>query len=84
MNRVEQMTKIQKEALELFTKKNIDYGDAFATYGVIGVLMRIEDKLKRSVSITKNGVNLVQDERIRDTLIDLHNYAAMALMLLDE
>lgn len=84
MNRVEQMKQIQQEALELFTKKNIDYGDAFATYGVIGVLMRIEDKLKRSVSITKNGVNLVQDERIRDTLIDLHNYAAMALMLLDE
>ena len=84
MNRVEQMKQIQKEALELFTRKNIDYGDAFATYGVIGVLMRIEDKLKRSVSITQNGVNLVQDERIRDTLIDLHNYAAMALMLMDE
>lgn len=30
-NRVEQMIKIQKEALELFTKKNIDYGDAFAS-----------------------------------------------------
>jgi hypothetical protein len=84
MNRVEQMKQIQQEALELFTRKNIDYGDAFATYGVIGVLMRIEDKLKRSVSITKNGINLVPDERIRDTLIDLHNYAAMALMLLDE
>jgi len=84
MNRVEQMKTIQSEALELFTKKNIDYGDAFAKYGVIGVLMRIEDKLQRSVSITKNGVNLVNDEGIRDTLIDLHNYAAMALMLLDE
>ena len=84
MNRVEQMKQIQQEALELFTRKNIDYGDAFATYGVIGVLMRIEDKLKRSMTITKNGVNLVHDERIRDTLIDLHNYAAMALMLLDE
>ena len=84
MNRVEQMKQIQQEALELFTRKNTDYGDAFATYGVIGVLMRIEDKLKRSVSITKNGVNLVQDERIRDTLVDLHNYAAMALMLMDE
>jgi hypothetical protein len=84
MNRVEQMKQIQQEALELFTRKNIDYGDAFATYGVIGVLMRIEDKLKRSMTITKNGVNLVQDERIRDTLIDLHNYAAMALMLIDE
>ena len=39
MERVEQMIKIQKEA---FTK-NIDYGDAFAKYGVIGVLMRTED-----------------------------------------
>jgi hypothetical protein len=84
MTRTEQMEKIQKEALELFRKKNIDYGDAFAKYGVIGVLMRIEDKLQRSVSITKNGVNLVDDESIRDTLIDLHNYAAMALMLIDE
>jgi hypothetical protein len=84
MNRVEQMKKIQNEALELFTKKNIDYGDAFAKYGIIGVLMRMEDKLQRSVSITKNGVNLINDEGIRDTLIDLHNYSAMALMLLDE
>jgi hypothetical protein len=83
-DRVLQMTKVQTEALELFKKKNTDYGDAFAEYGVIGVLMRIEDKLKRSVSITKNGVNLVKDEKIRDTLIDLHNYSAMALMLLDE
>lgn len=84
MNRHEQMVKVQKEGLELFIKKNKDYGDAFAKYGVIGVLMRIEDKIQRSMSITKNGVNLVQDENIRDTLIDLHNYAAMAIMLLDE
>lgn len=84
MNRVEQMKQVQQTALELFTKKNIDYGDAFAKYGVIGVLMRIEDKIQRSLSITKNGVNLINDESIRDTLIDLHNYAAMALMLLDE
>ena len=84
MNRVEQMRKIQSEALELFTKKNADYGDAFAKYGVIGVLMRMENKLQRAMSITKNGVNLITDEGIRDTLIDLHNYSAMALMLMDE
>jgi len=84
MNRQEQMLKIQKEAFELFKKKNTDYGDAFAEFGVIGVLMRIEDKIKRSLSITKNGINLVNDESIRDTMIDLHNYSAMALMLLDE
>lgn len=82
--RVEQMKAVQTEALALFTRKNEDYGDAFAEYGVIGVLMRIEDKLKRAMSITKNGVNLVRDEGIRDTLIDLHNYAAMAIMLMDE
>jgi hypothetical protein len=84
MNRVEQMKKVQKEALELFTKKNADYGDAFAKYGIIGVLIRVEDKLQRSISITKQGINLVENEGIRDTLIDLHNYSAMALMLLDE
>jgi hypothetical protein len=84
MDRVQQMKDIQVSALELFTKKNIDYGDAFANYGVIGVLMRIEDKIQRSLSITKNGINLINDESIRDTLLDLHNYAAMAVMLLDE
>ena len=45
MNRIEQMKKIQSDGLELFKKKNIDYGDAFAKYGVIGVIMRIEDKM---------------------------------------
>ena len=84
VDRVGQLKQIQQEALELFTKKNIDYGDAFAKYGTIGVLMRIEDKLQRYLSITKNGVNLVNDEGLRDTLIDLHNYSAMALMLIVE
>jgi len=81
MDRVEQMKQIQKEALELFIKKNADYGDAFATFGTIGVLVRIEDKIKRCISISNKKVQLVDDETLRDTLIDLHNYAAMALML---
>ena len=84
MDRVQQMETVQKGALEMFKKKNKDYGDAFAKFGVIGILMRIEDKIQRSLSITKNGVNMVNDESIRDTLIDLHNYAAMGVMLLDE
>ena len=68
----------------MFRKKNKDYGDAFAKFGVIGVLMRIEDKIQRSLSITKNGVQLINDESLKDTLMDLHNYAAMGVMLLDE
>ena len=81
MERVEQMKQIQSQGLELFIKKNNDYGDAFAKYGMIGVLMRIEDKIQRALSITNTGINLVTDEGIKDTLLDLHNYAAMALML---
>ena len=80
-DRVEQLKKIQSEALELFKKKNADYGDAFATFGLIGVLVRIEDKIQRSLSISKNNITLVDDEGLRDTLIDLHNYSAMALMV---
>lgn len=84
MDRVKQMETVQQKALDMFKKKNKDYGDAFAKFGVIGILMRIEDKIQRSLSITKNGVNMVDDEGIRDTLMDLHNYAAMGVMLLDE
>ena len=63
-NRVEQMIKIQSKALELFKNKNQDYGDAFAKFGVIGVLMRIEDKIQRAISVDKNKVILVNDETI--------------------
>ena len=83
VDRVEQLKQIQSDALELFKKKNTDYGDAFAKFGIIGVLMRIEDKIQRALSISKSGVTLVDDEGLKDTLIDLHNYAAMAIMLFD-
>jgi hypothetical protein len=83
-NRVLQMAKVQKEGIELFEKKNADYGDAFANYGPVGVIVRLGDKIQRLSSVSKNGVILVNNESLRDTLIDLHNYAAMAIMLMDE
>lgn len=84
MNRVEQMKAVQEEGLALFAKKNADYGDAFSEFGTVGVLVRMEDKIKRALNISKTGVLLVDTEGIRDTLLDLHNYSAMAIMLLDE
>ena len=83
-NRVEQLAEVQKEALELFTKKNADYGDAFATYGPVGVIVRMGDKIQRLMSVSKNGIQFVDNESIRDTLIDLHNYSAMCVMLIDK
>ena len=84
MTRVEQYKTIQEEALSLFKRKNHDYGDAFADYGTIGVLVRMGDKIRRLQSIEKNKISLIHDESLRDTLIDLHNYSAMAIMLMDE
>lgn len=83
-DRVKELDTIQLEARTLFVNKNKDYGDAFATYGPVGVLVRIGDKIQRFQSINKAGITLVEDEKLRDTLIDLHNYAAMAVMLMDE
>lgn len=84
MDRLNHMMRVQREAFELFKKKNQDYGDAFATFGPVGVIVRMGDKINRLTSVSKNGVNLVDNESLRDTLIDLHNYSAMAIMLLDE
>lgn len=82
--RINQLKTVQEEALELFIKKNTDYGDAFATYGAIGVIVRTGDKIQRLISVSNKGISLVDNESLRDTLIDLHNYAAMGIMLLDE
>ena len=84
MDRVSQYKAVQNEAISLFKKKNQDYGDSFANYGPVGVIIRMGDKINRLASVTGSSVSLVKNESIRDTLIDLHNYAAMAIMLMDE
>jgi hypothetical protein len=83
--RIYQMRAVHKEAINLFARKNVDYGDSFAEHGPIGVIIRMGDKLSRITRLSRNGnIQLVKDESMRDTLLDLHNYSAMALMLIDE
>ena len=84
MDRMKQFKTVQEEALDLFSKKNADYGDAFANFGPVGVIVRMGDKINRLSNVTKSDITLIKTETIRDTLIDLHNYAAMAIMLMDE
>lgn len=72
---------VQNEGYSLFVRKNKDYGDAFTQYGVVGCLVRIGDKLSRLQSVTRNSVSYVEDERLEDTLLDLMNYAAIAVAL---
>lgn len=68
---------------DLYRRKNADYGDSFgksfAEYGMAMPCIRLEDKLNRLKSLAKNPAQ-VQDESIRDTLLDLANYAIMTVI----
>ena len=77
---------ICEELTRLYSKKNHDYGDSFhVTYVKWGLPMaaiRLGDKMQRFETLIK-AENEVKDESIRDTLIDLANYAIMTVMELD-
>lgn len=74
------------ELTELYERKNHDYGDSFhLTYKKWGLPMaaiRLEDKLQRFETLIR-AESRVKDESVRDTLIDLANYAIMTVMELD-
>ena len=72
------------EAFELFGRKHRDYGDSVAEHGAPGVLVRIQDKFNRLKTVTRTRIEFVDDESLRDTLIDLINYAAIAVTMIDE
>ena len=44
-----------EEALDLFSKKNADYGDAFANFGPVGVIVRMGDKINRLSNVTNSN-----------------------------
>ena len=71
----------------LYERKNHDYGNSFSeTYrklGVISATTRMLDKMNRIVSLVTKDKQEVNDESLRDTLIDLANYAVMTIMELD-
>ena len=72
---------------ELYAKKNADYGDSFhETFLEEGMAMariRLSDKLNRFKSLTRGNNQQVADESIRDTLLDLANYAIMTVIEMD-
>ena len=70
---------------QIYIDKNADYGDSvhdtFKKYGLISFLVRMEDKLNRLKSLTeKEGEVPRVNESIEDTLLDLSNYAILALI----
>lgn len=84
---VKKHMEICQELNQLYERKNYDYGDSFhQSYieeGEAMVRIRLTDKLNRYKSLTKSGNQRVTDESVRDTLMDLANYAIMAIMEMD-
>ena len=84
MNKIDLHKQICIDLNELYTRKNHDYGDSFGkTFEEEGFAMariRLSDKLERFKKLTRDGGQMVNDESIEDTLIDLANYAIMTVV----
>lgn len=83
------MQKLYTSQLELYIKKNRDYGNSvelsYVDYGLVSFAIRLGDKLNRFKKlIEKDHEQLVEDENIIDTLRDLSGYSAMAVMLIEK
>lgn len=76
---------ILKKAESIGVKKNNDYGsDNILKYGIIGIVVRIGDKIARYKNLTGQKVKqMVVDEKIEDTLLDIVNYSTYGEMLSD-
>jgi len=82
------------EMCRLHAKKQNDYGldndpfsnvrasEAFGIPGWVGTLMRAQDKMKRLQKAAQGGQ--LSNESVEDSLIDLANYAVIALILYKE
>ena len=67
----------------LYITKNADYGDSvhdtYTKYGLTSFVVRLEDKLNRARTLSTKQA-LVNDEKIEDTLLDMANYAILAVI----
>ena len=76
-------TRLCHDALELMVKKNHDYASIedpyrnFRLFGKFGILVRLGDKFARLRSFEEQGELKCDDESIRDTILDIINYAVL-------
>lgn len=74
---------VMDEARELYIRKNADYGDSYKSHGSVGVIVRLADKVQRARRLHQNLSHEVKSESLRDTLMDLGNYALMTVIVID-
>jgi hypothetical protein len=85
---MEKNIQLHKELIDylhnLYIAKNNDYGNSvhetYEKYGLTSFLVRLEDKLNRARALNNKKEQLVNDEKLEDTLLDLANYAILAVI----
>ena len=84
MNKIEKHKELLDYIHNLYIRKNHDYGDSvhdtYEKYGLTSFLVRMEDKLNRVRTLNQNINIQVPIEKIEDTLLDLANYAILAVI----
>lgn len=69
------------ELIDLLAAKHHDYGsDNINEFGIMGILMRISDKLARLENLNRNGAN-PHNESIIDSYKDIIGYCVIGIML---
>ena len=87
-NKADRLEKLMVEMLGIYKAKNKDYGDSFSEsfeeFGLIAPVVRMNDKMNRIKNLTQSEGRQVKDESLRDSLVDLANYAMMTVIELDQ
>lgn len=84
---VQPFVDITTDMAKTYAAKNHDYGNSFEQscdkFGIIASVVRLGDKMNRIESLVTKKAE-VKDESIKDTLLDLANYAIMTVMWLNQ
>ena len=84
---VEQFMSITQDMTKTYAAKNHDYGNSFEEsldeFGLVASVVRLGDKMNRTKSLIKKEAQ-VKDESIKDTLLDMANYAIMTVMWMNK
>ena len=80
-----EFTALTQEMAQTYEAKNADYGNSFDKsldeFGLVASLVRMTDKLNRAKQLSRQEAHV--DESMRDTLMDLANYAVMTVLWME-
>ncbi len=86
-DKVQSFMDITTNMAKTYAAKNHDYGNSFEQscdkFGIIASVVRLGDKMNRIESLTTKEAK-IKEESIKDTLLDLANYAIMTVMWLNQ